>query len=323
MTWSRDQWNLRCRSALRCARQAASCGLVAAFLATLGLSARCDAADYRPAASQEELLERFESGSPERTLSDSAGANSRSSLLSGEAAKFDQWQPILGEDESSLHWDETIWRPMDRIRHWGFRHSSTHGRHVGRGLPLERSSWMNRPFHVDWFAGPMLGSELSPGVKQSSDILAGLRVGWDFDYYWGLDWRIGWASPRLSQLEDSGNQIEGSYMVSDVSVVYYPWGDSKVRPYLTLGMGVVQLESYRLDTSLTEDVTLLGMPFGAGIRFLQTPWLSWRLEMMQNLAFGGSGVNTIDNVSFNAGMEWRLGAKPNSYWPWRTSRTMW
>ena len=51
--------------------------------------------------------------------------------------------------------------------------------------------------------------------------------------------------------------------------------------------------------------------------------LAWRLELVDNLAFGADGVDTMNNVAFTAGMDLRLGARPSSYWPWRSSRRIW
>ncbi|MDC0934863.1 outer membrane beta-barrel protein [Pirellulales bacterium] len=219
---------------------------------------------------------------------------------------------------------EPLWRPFDFLRDWGFRHSSTHGRHVGLGLPMDRTSWQSRPYHVDWFLGPLLGDNLAANgdVAQANVMFGGLRIGWDIDYYWGLQWRFGWAHPELDTAESINNSAPGSYFISDIGVVYYPWGDSTVRPYVMLGLGVNEVESLRPDgTGLS--ATLLAMPFGAGVEFPQTPWLAWRLEILDNLAFGANGVDTLNSFSFTVGMDLRLGARPRSYWPWRSSRKVW
>lgn len=302
---------------LRSSRSRLCFSLLAVALALCERASVLRADERLPATTEAELIERFDQQHAARGSSQAGETD----FLSADAAAFDQWNPLT-DDEPCLDCDLGWGRPMDRLRQWGFRHSSTHGRHVGRGLPLERSSWMNRPLHIDWFAGPLLSDQLvSNQVGQANDVLAGLRVGWDIDYYWGLDWRFGWSSPLLEQYITT-DQIEGSYFVSDVDLVYYPWGDSKIRPYLLVGMGLTQLETVR-PTGLTEDVTLLSTPFGGGVRFLQTPWLSWRLEILDNLAWGNDGVGTLNNFSFTAGMEFRLGGRPNSYWPWRSSRRSW
>jgi opacity protein-like surface antigen len=213
------------------------------------------------------------------------------------------------------------WAPFDWVRHFGFRHSSTSGRHVGRGLPLERTSWLNRPLHVDWFAGPLITDSVDPGrVGQSNEVFAGLRLGWDFDYYWGIEWRFGWADPDLTTSDDV--EFNGNYFVSDVGLVYYPWGDSRIRPYLLAGLGLAEIGSVRPDGSGQED-TLIGMPLGGGVQFAQTRYLTWRLEILDNIAWGDNDISTMHNFSFTLGMELRLGARPQSYWPWRPGRTVW
>jgi hypothetical protein len=187
---------------------------------------------------------------------------------------------------------------------------------------MEGTSWLNRPYHADWFLGPLLSDgPVSGRVTQSNELFGGLRAGWDFDYYWGIEWRFGWSDPDLT-LTTSDAIASGTYFVSDVDFIYYPWGDTKVRPYVQWGLGVTQIGSLREDGSFQE-ATLLSMPMGVGVQFPQTHWLAWRLEVIDNLAFGGDGLDTMNNFAFTAGMELRLGARPNSYWPWRSSRTIW
>ena len=68
------------------------------------------------------------------------------------------------------------------MRNWGFRHSSTDGRFIDKNVPLAHSSWLNRPYHIDWFIGPMLSDNLDGArVSQSNDLFGGLRAGWDFE----------------------------------------------------------------------------------------------------------------------------------------------
>ncbi len=238
-----------------------------------------------------------------------------------EAAQFDTWESLT--DDSANYWQQEDLLPFDWVRHFGFRHSSTHGRNVGRGIPLKGTSWLNRPYHVDWFLGPLLGDDLiSNRVSQENVVFGGVRLGWDFDYYWGLEWRLGWADTSAQFATPQAEPNEVSYVVSDVDLIYYPWGDSKVRPYFLWGLGVAQVD-FLDDQSLNHNATLATMPFGGGVQFHQWPWLVWRLEVLDNLAFGADGLSTMNNVSLTAGMEIRLGAKPASYWPWRSSRKVW
>lgn len=241
-----------------------------------------------------------------------------------EAAQFDSWESIDGPEQSMAYWHDPMLTPMDWLRHFGFRHSSTHGRHIGRGLPLEGTSWLNRPYHVDWFSGPLLGDDLIDNrVAQDNELFGGFRVGWDFDYYWGVEARFGWANPNIQYEETQPVADNGSYFVSDVDFVYYPWGDSKVRPYMLLGAGLARID-FVDENDVNYNTTLFTMPFGLGVQFRQWNSLLWRLEMLDNLSFGADGVDTMHNISLTAGMEFRFGSRPrSSYWPWRASRSIW
>jgi len=249
-----------------------------------------------------------------------------------DAAAFDQWESIV-PDRDEVTWDDPRLKPFDWVRHMGFRHSSTHGRHIGRGLPMEGTSWLNRPYHVDCFSGTLIGDDLIAGrVAQDNELFGGLRIGWDFDYYWGLEARFGWADPNI-QINDTAladpdladtvqPARDGGYFVSDVDLKYYPWGDSKVRPYLLLGAGMARVD-FVDDNAKRYNTTLVTVPLGGGVQFRQKNWLAWRLEVLDNLSFGADGVDTLHNISLTAGMELRFGSRPQSYWPWQSSRHIW
>jgi hypothetical protein len=232
----------------------------------------------------------------------------------------------LGEDLNVENAGDDI-RPFDWLRHWGFHHSSTEGPYTDRGLPMQYSSWLNRPYHVDWFLGPLLSDGPVDGrVEQTNQLFGGFRMGWDFDYYWGVEWRFGFSNPTMyaATTNEATNNVElaGHYFVTDVDFIYYPWGDTKVRPYAQWGLGMTQVGSVRADGS-GQIATLLSMPWGVGVQFPITHWLMARLDITDNLAFGADGVNTLNNFTFTGGMELRLGARPGSYWPWRSSRNIW
>ena len=244
-------------------------------------------------------------------------------LCDPEAAAFGEWEGIVEDDGSTVYWHDPALKPFDWVRHFGFRHSSTHGRHIGRGLPLEGTSWKNRPYHVDWFTGPILNDDLvKNSVALDNELFGGFRVGWDFDYYWGIEARFGWANPNVQFTEPQPVADNGSYFVSDVDLIYYPWGDTKVRPYMLLGAGLARID-FVDDAEVNFNTTLFTMPFGGGVQFRQFSWLLWRLEVLDNLSFGADGVDTMHNVSLTAGMEFRFGSRPQSYWPWRSSRKIW
>ncbi|WP_428308194.1 hypothetical protein [Lacipirellula sp.] len=247
-------------------------------------------------------------------------AEGEESFLGGDGAP--ESLDAFGGGDPLRHPHEHL-RPFDYMRHWGFHHSSTEGRFTDKNVPLNFSSWLNRPFHLDWFVGPLLSDSPNKtmNVKQTNALFGGLRFGWDFDYYWGTEWRIGWSDPEIFY-EGSSVRQPGQYWASDVNLIYYPWGDTRVRPFFVSGIGISQIGSLHNDGGPLE-ANLLGTPFGLGVQFQQTPWLVWRAEIMDNLAWGSEGVSTTHNVSFTAGMNIRYGARKPSYWPWRTSRHSW
>ena len=245
-----------------------------------------------------------------------------SEFFSPEAAQFGTWESVFEEGHSHA-WDEVELRPFDWIRHCGFRHSSTHGPHVGRGLPLRGTSWMNRPYHVDWFLGTFFGDELIDGrVDQDNVLLSGIRLGWDFDYYWGLEWRFGWSDPSVEYGADESTSSNGSIFITDISVVYYPWGDSRVRPYGLWGLGFARYEFVN-DLESNDIYTLVSMPIGGGVQFQHTKWLVWRIEALDNIAFGADGMSSQHSASLTIGMELRVGSQPQSYWPWKSKPAVW
>lgn len=294
----------------------AACVFVLLFVASLLLSvpSRADEAGAQADSLEQQLNSAF-------------ADDSDSEVSSPDAARFDEWEPLFEEQsletENMARWNDPAVKTVDWLRHFGLRHSSSDGRYIGKGVPLEGTSWLNRPYHADWFLGSLLGDELiADRVQQGNELIAGLRVGYDFDYYWGLDWRFGWSKPNADFGDPETTPQNGSYFISDIDLKYYPWGDAKVRPYYSLGTGLVRI-NFVDDEGRNNNVTLATMPFGAGVDFHQWPWLAWRLEVLDNLAFGADGVETLNNFSFVAGMEIRLGAKPQSYWPWRPTRRIW
>ncbi len=246
----------------------------------------------------------------------------QSEVNSPEAAEFDQWQPIVEAEplpDNTAKWNDPSVKTIDWVRHFGFHHSSTEGRYTGKGVPLEGTSWLNRPYHADWFLGTLL---IDDHLNLNNELLGGIRFGYDFDYFWGIEWRFGWSQPNVSNELPDQASFDGSYFISDVDLKYYPWGDSKIRPYGLLGAGLARIRFVN-DLEVSRNITLATMPFGFGVEFHQFPWLAWRLEVLDNLAFGADGVDTLNNFSLTAGMELRLGAKPQSYWPWRPGRKVW
>ncbi|MGY8771376.1 MAG: hypothetical protein ACKVH8_23425 [Pirellulales bacterium] len=87
----------------------------------------------------------------------------------------------------------------------GFFHSDPDDpdRYLGQGSPLIGTSWRNRPYHADMFFGSLLTGDLERNViSQRSTAISGIRIGYDFDHYWGSEIRFATADARVSYAAD-------------------------------------------------------------------------------------------------------------------------
>lgn len=202
------------------------------------------------------------------------------------------------------------------LRQLDLRHSSTHGRAMGPGSPLRGTSWLNRPFAFSLDGGALLmGGRPSENVRSGNDFFAAIGVGWDWDHYWGSQIRFGWSSPELLNTTQTTVDSDDNLLVTDLSFLYYPWGDSRMRPYWRVGVGLTDLE-YTNDLGRRQHNNLLTIPFGAGLKYQFNRHVAWRLELMDNLAFGQNETDTLNNFTITGGIEWRFGGKPEGSWGW-------
>ncbi|MBN1854799.1 MAG: hypothetical protein JW829_18850 [Pirellulales bacterium] len=227
----------------------------------------------------------------------------------------------MGEGCQSTNWLDCLRRSL-----WPpplFRSSETHGRGMGRGEPLEGTSWLNRPYHLGWFAGSMWGDNMHKHqVDQHNTFFGGYQLGWDFDHYWGTQIRLGMASPELQNLTQTQYHRSGRITLLDADLLYYPWGDSRIRPYVLCGIGSGRFD-FRDELGSRQIDTAVILPFGIGIKHHYRRWLSLRLEVLDNLAFASTDIPTMHNLSLAAGVEIHFGGHPRSYWPWNPSRHIW
>lgn len=204
-----------------------------------------------------------------------------------------------------------------------FWHSTTHPRSLGLGEPLISSSWRNRPFHVGWFVGPLFADAVTGGsTSEDASLFGGYRVGWDFDHYWGTEWRIGWSRPKIDFGQGPPSGRTARLTLTDLNILYYPWGDSVIRPYGLLGAGITAV-NFHDEQGIYRDETLFSIPFGGGVKHHYRRWLSWRLELLDNLSFGSGAASSMHNVSLTFGVEVHFGVRPRSYYPWNPSRHIW
>jgi hypothetical protein len=156
-------------------------------------------------------------------------------------------------------------RPFDYMRHWGFHHSSTEGRFMEKSVPLNFSSWLNRPVPSRLVRRPACSATVpirrptssrqtpssaacgSAGTSTTTGAPSGASAGSDPEIFY----------------EGSSDRQPGQYWVSDVNLIYYPWGDTRVRPFFVTGIGISEIGSLHNDGGPLE-ANLLGTPFGHG-----------------------------------------------------------
>lgn len=196
-----------------------------------------------------------------------------------------------------------------------------YGRHGGLGEPLVTESWLYRPLSAGWSMGFVKGdlvtSDWQAGEQQG--FFGAVRLGWDHDHHWGSEMRFAFDSMNAKSFQ------------WDLDLLYYPWGDSRWRPYYMLGLGAAKLRfrrgfspAYDGGLSAHYDETVFVLPLAVGMKYRCNDWMALRLEVADLIVFGeGSGLNTMVNLSITGGFEIRFGGRRTSYWPWDPGRHYW
>jgi hypothetical protein len=215
------------------------------------------------------------------------------------------------------------------VHHWfaqpWFSHSDPNDpqRHVGLGQPLIGTSWRNRPLFAGAFlGGVLLGDLVADEVDQNGTAFMGLRLGHDFDHYWGVELRYAYAQPELA--DGAGNTLpdHGRDYFADVSLAYYPWGDSYWRPYVLMGLG---FQTFRFNDAQGQRISesLLSIPIGIGLKYYAGPWFTIRFDIVDNIALGNDRLSGMNNFALLGGVEYRFGGRRPSYFPWHANTTYW
>lgn len=245
----------------------------------------------------------------------------------------DQGLPYVMQKESRAAQPGAIYNPdepppppwtyrpcMTRL---GFRHSYTHGRNVGWGLPLVGTSWLNRPYYVGVSLGQLwTTNRVTSTVPGDYDVIGSVYFGCDWDYYWGSEFQYAYSTPELHNTVATDSAVTNRLSTWNFSCLYYPWGDSKFRPYWRFGLG----DAY-FDIPTTEGTRrnerLWATPYGIGLQYPLRPWLASRIELTDYLAWGAHDVNTQHLLTLNFGLEFRFGSKRKAYWPWNPDSKVW
>jgi hypothetical protein len=188
--------------------------------------------------------------------------------------------------------------------------------------PMMRESWQFRPFNLSIFEGALLVTPPIPAFRNGAGFLTGFRVGWDFATHFGGETRFGFSKVFLL---DAARSTEIGYekiFYFDANLLYYPLGDTKWRPFFSLGGGLADVQ---IVSNSSLHPTAFNMPFGGGIKYRYGSRVAFRFDIRDNLTFSGSGgLRTLNNAEFLGGIEFHFGGgERRSYWPWNPSRHWW
>lgn len=196
-------------------------------------------------------------------------------------------------------------------------------RHIGIGQPLIGTSWRNRPLYFGTFVGGVLMDDIVRNrIYQNDTTFVGARLGYDFDHFWGLEGRWAFARPDLANGSGTPFFPASRDNFADVSLLYYPLGDARWRPYLLAGLGFTTL---RFNNDLGQRISeaVVDVPLGFGLKYFYGPWFTLRFDFTDNLALGNARISGMHNVSLMAGAEFRFGGRRPSYFPWHNNTAYW
>jgi hypothetical protein len=186
-------------------------------------------------------------------------------------------------------------------------------RHIDRGQPLVGTSWANRPYSIEGFTGALLAWNLTEDLDQTHGTLSGFRVGWDFDYFWGTQFGFGFGQTRT---DPGGGDV--SIRIADVSVLYYPWGDARWRPYTGFGLGVGNY-NFRDLNQVSVDQFAVQIPLSLGVKYAFKPWWGLRLDATNYLVLPANDLSFMNQVALSLAAELRFGGQRRSYFPYSPS----
>jgi hypothetical protein len=196
-------------------------------------------------------------------------------------------------------------------------------RHIGIGQPLIGTSWRNRPIYFGSFVGGIMMDDIASNrIYQNDTTFVGLRLGWDFDHFWGLEMRGAFARPDLADGDGTPFFPASRDNFADVSLLFYPLGDARWRPYLLAGIG---FQTFRFNNELGQRISEapLDIPLGCGVKYFFSPWFTLRFDFVDNICLGNSRISGQNNFAFMCGCEFRFGGRRPSYFPWHNSTTYW
>ncbi len=205
------------------------------------------------------------------------------------------------------------WAPEGLVPYWG-RRTPDYRKDFGIGGPLASGGWRAQPFSISGFGGATNGGPLIRNhVDQLPSAYAGVNFGWDYDHFWGIEKRLGFGALNLTtpwhQHLAPGLSVTGEYRV-----MYYPLGDTRWRPFVTLGIG--WSDFYFIDDVNHRHIdTLLLFPYGVGLKYLWNDRWAFRIDLIDELTLSSNQTSTFHYVALTGGLEFRYG-KRLLHLPW-------
>ena len=208
------------------------------------------------------------------------------------------------------------------LRMWTGIGADRSERYIGLGDPLTNTSWLNRP----WSAGAFIGIQshdhlISNDLAQTTSAIGGMRLGLDFDYYWGLELRYGYSNPKIFEPGTPYDLGTSHNYYVDLALMYYPWGDSRWRPYFSAGLGSATYRFAHENVSVSDSA--FHVPLGIGLKYFYAPWLTLRFDAEYALAFGNESTDFQNEFMLGLGAEMRFGGRRTNYFPWGGNGAQW
>jgi hypothetical protein len=184
-------------------------------------------------------------------------------------------------------------------------------------LPIVSERWRERSLTAGLFVGGFHGDELiRDRVDMLGGAIGGVRLGWDFDEYWGLEGRAAFASADVRSEIGPPLTRSGQFTMFDASVLFYPWTTPRWRPFVLAGIGI-GIFDYTNDVGLNIVDSTPIFPIGIGLKYRHDDWVAFRFDFTDTIALGdGLKRVTTHNLSVAGGVEFRFGGPRRTYWPW-------
>ena len=247
----------------------------------------------------------------------------------------EQGLPFIMQQEGGAYQPGSFYNPDEmppppntycRCMTWfGFRHSYTHGRNVGWGLPLVGSSWLNRPHYIGATLGPMwLTNRPANSVPRDVDVIGSLilRLGLGLLLGQRISVRLCHARARQS-LRAARLADRPSLRPLELQLHVLPVGRREFAALLAAGHRRLAFRFHATDD-------------GAPLERMGALHALWRRHevFIPPLARGPHRVHRPillgrpwhghqHNLTLNFGLEVRFGGKRKAYWPWNPSRHIW